>query len=208
MEKEEINLQEVLANNLIHYRKASGLTQLELAQKFNYSDKSVSKWERGEGFPDVFVLKSLADFYGIKVDDFYIKEHKPVKISAYQKHKQLYLQLFSLGLVWLVTLAVFMLVRLFLPVASTFQPWLIFIYGAVASFVVLVVWHCVFHLRFIRVFSISGLIWSIAVAIFLTFESMTDRSLYLVFFLGIPLEILEILWYLFRRKVHQRRVNK
>ena len=64
MEK-EINQQDLLAKNLAYYRKASGLTQLELAEKFNYSDKSVSKWERGEGFPDVFVLKSLADFYGI-----------------------------------------------------------------------------------------------------------------------------------------------
>ncbi len=208
MEKEEVNLQEVLANNLIHYRKASGLTQLELAQEFNYSDKSVSKWERGEGFPDIFVLKSLADFYGIRVDDFFIKEHKPVKISAYQKHKQIYLQLFSLGLVWLVTLAVFILVRLFSSPDSTFQPWLIFIYGVVTSFIVLVVWHSIFHLRFIRVFSVSGLIWLTAVAIFLTFETMTDINLYLVFYLGIPLEILEILWYLFRRKVHQRRAVK
>ena len=54
MEKEK-NQQELLAKNLAYYRKASGLTQLELAEKFNYSDKSVSKWERGEGFPDVFV---------------------------------------------------------------------------------------------------------------------------------------------------------
>ena len=74
--------QELLAKNLVYYRKASGLTQLELADKFNYSDKSISKWERGEGFPDVFVLKSLADFYGINVDDFYQEEHKLVIVQA------------------------------------------------------------------------------------------------------------------------------
>ena len=72
MEKEEVNLQEVLANNLIHYRKASGLTQLELAQELNYSDKSVFKWERGEEFQDIFILKSLDDFYEIIVDDFFL----------------------------------------------------------------------------------------------------------------------------------------
>ena len=73
--------QELLAKNLVYYRKASGLTQLELAEKFNYSDKSISKWERGEGFPDVFVLKSLADFYGITVDDFYLEEHKKIAVK-------------------------------------------------------------------------------------------------------------------------------
>ena len=56
MENDIANQQELLAKNLAYYRKASGLTQLELADKFNYSDKSVSKWERGEGFPDIFVL--------------------------------------------------------------------------------------------------------------------------------------------------------
>ena len=88
MEK-EINQQDLLAKNLAYYRKASGLTQLELAEKFNYSDKSVSKWERGEGFPDVFVLKSLADFYGITIDDFYSEEHKAVTVSQSQKRKHI-----------------------------------------------------------------------------------------------------------------------
>ena len=54
--------EQIIAENLVYYRKASGLTQLEIAEKFNYSDKSISKWERAEGMPDIFVLKSFADF--------------------------------------------------------------------------------------------------------------------------------------------------
>ena len=98
--------QELLAKNLVYYRKASGLTQLELAEKFNYSDKSISKWERGEGFPDVFVLKSLADFYGINIDDFYSEEHKKIAKQS-QKRKQVYLRLLSIGVGWLVTVLSF-----------------------------------------------------------------------------------------------------
>ena len=86
----ENDIQELLAKNLTYYRKASGLTQLELAEKFNYSDKSVSKWERGEGFPDVFVLKSLADFYGISVDDFFLEEHKEVNVTQGKRRKQIF----------------------------------------------------------------------------------------------------------------------
>ena len=68
----------ILANNLIYYRKASGYTQLEIAEKLNYSDKSISKWERAEGVPDIFVLKALAELYGITIDDLFHKEQQKV----------------------------------------------------------------------------------------------------------------------------------
>ena len=58
-----MDIKENLARNLTLYRKASNLTQAELAEKLNYSDKAVSKWERGESVPDLYVLKQLADFY-------------------------------------------------------------------------------------------------------------------------------------------------
>lgn len=60
---------DVIANNLAMYRKTSGLTQLELAKKVNYSDKVISKWERGESLPGIEALIILAKFFGISVDD-------------------------------------------------------------------------------------------------------------------------------------------
>ena len=80
-------LKELIAKNLIHFRTMAGLTQLELATKLNYSDKSISKWERGVAIPDVLVLKQLADIYGIKVDDFFegfifTKSFAPVSIKT------------------------------------------------------------------------------------------------------------------------------
>ena len=63
-----MDIKENLAKNLTLYRKACGLTQAELAQKLDYSDKAVSKWERGESVPDLYILKKLADFYGVTID--------------------------------------------------------------------------------------------------------------------------------------------
>ena len=57
-----------VAANLIRLRTAAGLTQSALGDKLNYSDKSVSKWERGDAAPDVFVMKQIADIYGVTVD--------------------------------------------------------------------------------------------------------------------------------------------
>ena len=75
MENQE-EIRKNIASNISNYRKLYGLTQSELAEKLNYSDKSVSKWERGESVPDVFTLKELANFFNITIEDFF--SNKPV----------------------------------------------------------------------------------------------------------------------------------
>ena len=75
----EIN--EKIAKNLAYYRTAAGPTQAELAQKINYSDKSISKWELGGGIPDVYILMQLADLYGVSLDALVGKE-EPQKLAV------------------------------------------------------------------------------------------------------------------------------
>lgn len=62
-------LNEIIAENLRLYRRLHGFTQAELADVLRYSDKSVSKWERGEGLPDVTVLLALSEIYGVTVSE-------------------------------------------------------------------------------------------------------------------------------------------
>ena len=199
MEKEN-NQQELLAKNLVYYRKASDLTQLELAEKFNYSDKSISKWERGEGFPDVFVLKSLADFYGITVDDFYLEEHKKITVKQTQKRKQIYIRLLSIAIAWIVTVLTFFLLNTLLHDDVTFKPWLVFIYGLLVTSIIWLVWEFIYHMKFLRMLATSAVIWTTAVSLHLTFLIVMSLNLYLIFVVAIPLQILEILWFLYRRK--------
>ena len=191
--------QELLAKNLVYYRKASGLTQLELAEKFNYSDKSISKWERGEGFPDVFVLKSLADFYGINVDDFYQEEHKQVIVQAKSIRKQIYIKLLSVGIAWVVVVGTFFFLNTLLK-DSSFQSWLVFIYGLAITAIVLLVWDFIYHHRFNRMIETSCIVWFSALSIYLSILLMANANLPFIFLIAVPLQILEILWYLFKRK--------
>ena len=191
--------QELLAKNLVYYRKASGLTQLELAEKFNYSDKSISKWERGEGFPDVFVLKSLADFYGITIDDFYLEEHKKI-VKQSQKRKQIYIRLLSIGIGWLVTVLTFFLLNTLLSPDVPFKPWLVFIYGAVITAIIWLVWEFIYQKRFLRMLAASALIWSVATSLYFTFLIAVGVNLPLIFVVAVPLQVLEILWFLYRSK--------
>ena len=65
----ELEFKKIVSENLQYYRKQKNLTQLELAEAINYSDKSISKWERGESLPDLFILAEIAKLYGITLND-------------------------------------------------------------------------------------------------------------------------------------------
>ena len=66
MQLSELKL--IFASNLIRLRTGAGMKQAELGALLNYSDKSVSKWERGEAIPDAWVLLRLAEVFGVTVD--------------------------------------------------------------------------------------------------------------------------------------------
>ena len=57
----------IIAANIAELRKKNGMTQQDLAAKLNYTDKAISKWERGESIPDVLVLKQIADIIIVRI---------------------------------------------------------------------------------------------------------------------------------------------
>lgn len=85
MELNELKL--ISASNIISLRTAAGLTQAELGAKLNYSDKSVSKWERGEAIPDAFVLKQMAEIFGVTVD-YLLSSHDAWEAPAEEKESR------------------------------------------------------------------------------------------------------------------------
>lgn len=185
------SLKQTIAKNLISFRTSRGLTQSELAQKINYTDKSVSKWERGLGVPDVLVLKELADLYGVKVDDFLTENENTSKIVLADKDKRgsrLLITLLSAGLVWLVATLVFV-VLLWLKID---RAWLSFIVAIPVCFIVLIVFASLWGKIWHRALCVSVLVWTIALAGFLIFY-WTDAEL--LFLLCIPVQVLVIMWY-------------
>lgn len=202
--EEKKSLDNIVAENLAYYRKASGLTQLELAERLNYSDKSISKWERAEGMPDIFILKALADFYGIRVDDFYREEKRHLPMSKTSRHW------FIVGLtellVWLVFGIAYVVFKLALP--NAFHWWLIFIYAATASFILALVWACIYKKKFYQLISTSCLIWFGLTSVFLTVLMVSPiNNLWLMFLVGIPLQGLAILWYFLKKNKEKERAG-
>ena len=122
------DLKKIISDNLIKYRKQAGLTQAELAEKINYSDKAISKWERNEGTPDAIVLKQIADLYGIMVDDLMCEKSKPLEKK--KKHTLLTrtnIAICSTLLVWLVATIIFVFTLFFVPEIE--RMWLVFIWA-------------------------------------------------------------------------------
>ena len=62
------NLNLTIGKKLLYLRKKNKLTQAELAEKLNYSDKAISKWEKGESLPPVEVFYNISKFYGVSLD--------------------------------------------------------------------------------------------------------------------------------------------
>ena len=195
---EEINSR--IAKNLIFYRKKANLTQAELAQKINYSDKSVSKWESGAGVPDVYILLELSALYGVSVDELVGKTEKK-DYDKVAKTNQNLIILLSSSLVWLVATIGFVLFEMF---ASDKAWWLAFVYAVVANAVVTIVFSMIWKRRLFCFISVSVLIWSALTAVFLTaikilasYGKPTD-GVWLLFILGVPLQVLETIWGFFR----------
>lgn len=185
------NLKYVIAQNIQSLRVSNGLTQLELAEKLNYSDKSVSKWERGTAIPDVFVLKQMADIFGVKVDDFLIlhEENNPIKYEP-KKVNRFLISLLACGLVWLVATFLYVVLLLFRVPGA----WKTFIYALPTTMIVAIVFSTMWGKRWCTGLAVSIFIWSALICIYISF--LGTRA-WLCFFIGIPLQILTLLWFIF-----------
>lgn len=198
-------LKDQLGANIAAYRKHQGLTQAGLAEKLNYSDKAVSKWERGESMPDVLTLVQLADLFGITVNDLIADPDElpenPGKVEqvmtmAVEKamkrkaNKRIILNLSSL-LVWSVALLVFVILSS-LDISKT---WLAFIYAIPADAIVrlslLSAWH---DFRYNK-WMVSQIMWGVLLSVYMTLLLFFGVNIWKLFLLGIPGQLAIFLWF-------------
>lgn len=208
MEENTLNVNKRIGQNLTLYRKRAGLTQAELAEKINYSDKSVSKWESGGGAPDIYILIQLAEIFGVTVNDLIAVE--PPKKALPKKSVGLHALIMGLssGIVWLVATCIFVLLNM-IPDANG-EWWTVFIFALPINAIVLIVLSAVWKYKLLHFISITATIWTVLLSVFcaLWFIWGLRGTVWLVFLLGAPLQVLEILWAFFRYSVFQRKAKK
>ena len=209
MDDEKLKYQ--IGANIAAYRKRAGLTQAGLAEKLNYSDKAVSKWERGESVPDVLTLMQLASQFDITVNDLLVdpealpgnpgtleKAMTQVSEKALKRkaNKNVILALSS-TLVWFVALLAFVILSSFDFLEK--YSCLLFFYAIPANAIVLLSLRSAWRdFRWNRVL-ISVIVWSTLLALYLSFLLFLHFQMWKLFLLGIPGEVAITLWFrLFR----------
>ena len=187
---------QIIAENIAALRQARAMTQLELAEQLNYSDKAVSKWERAESIPDVFVLISIAKLFGVTLDTLVTKQDREKilkEAEAEQKpgHRKSPIVGMAILLVWLIAVAAF---SVLLSVEGTgFPAWLVFVYALPVSAIVWLVLNSVWFDCRMNYFIVSLLLWSALASLFLTLL-WYGYPLWQTFLPGIPGQAIICLW--------------
>lgn len=194
------DLKIIFARNLIMLRKQMKLTQIELAEKINYSDKAVSKWERGESIPDVSVLLALAQLFGVSID-FLVTEHKNEEAAKEQTSYASSIKKKNRMLVAAITFVAILIVETIVFIAlqgATPSFWrnAMFCYAMPlpAVSVVAVVLSGLWATKGVNFAAVSVLIWTILLDAFLIIM-LCGKIFPLVFVLGIPAEIVAMMSY-------------
>ncbi|GHV01252.1 hypothetical protein FACS1894211_10600 [Clostridia bacterium] len=196
----EEQVKNTIAANIARLRRQLNLTQAELAEKLNYSDKAVSKWERAEGIPDVYILVQMSEIFGVTVDGLLSEtpEQKPAPRKPSAKVRALVPVMSALALFFIATTVFSLLTMLSVHVRDL---WLLFVYVLPGAAIIFTIFSAVWDKSFSTALAVSALIWSLALCLFLTF---TLENKYLFFIIALPLQVLTGLGYwLFRS--HKRK---
>lgn len=190
------DLKNIIGNNIRDLRKENKLTQTELAEKLNYTNKSISRWESGEVMPDIETLEDICDVFNIPIDNIFIENltqnKQPTKVKKSSKLKvgnKLAVTLLAVMAVWLVAICMFVIGE----IVFKYNFWLVYIYAVPVSCIVGLVFNCIWGKKWGTFTLISLLVWTLITCLYITLMSLSS-TMWLLFLIGIPLQFAILLW--------------
>jgi len=182
---------EIVADNLVYLRKSKKMTQIELAEQLNYSDKSISKWEHGETLPDIEVLSKLANLYNVSLDfivtntshEELLEDHKKTQ----NKQNQIIISLLCVSFVWFLAAVIFVYTNLILQA----NYWMVYIWALPISCAVLIYFNKLWGKKKFLFFLMSFMLWALLLCFYLQF---LKYNIWLLFLIATPIQIAIILW--------------
>jgi len=180
------DLKQIVSKNIMYLRTNNKMTQLELGEALSYSDKAISKWERGDAVPDAYVLKKLSAIFNVTVD-YLLNKHDKDKQEAVKPYRfdRRIISLISFLGTWTIAIIIFAMMWFF----GSLQ-WLVFVYALPVSLIVMISLTAVWSKRKTNIYFISLLVWSIIAAIYFTF---LHNNWWILFVIGIPAQIIVLL---------------
>ncbi len=188
------NVKAIVSQNLIRLRKESGLTQAELAKLINYSDKAISRWETGEVVPDLETLYAISEVFGVPVSSITEKPSDGKERKQATSFSQKILsQIFLVCEIWFIICAVFV----YLKISRETSIWQIFVWGVPATALVLWFFNRKEQINVLLFVYASVFVWSLITCVYL---HLLDSNPWYLYFLGLPLQGLLIVRYIFNYK--------
>ena len=184
------NVKEIIAKNLAELRKSHKMTQSALAEKLNYSDKAISRWEHAETLPDIETLCRICEIYGVSFEYLLKKEPSEIEYAPIKEKnsgRRVTICLIAICTVWLTAIALFTS----LGTLTGNYVWRIFIWAIPASTVTLLVCNTIWwRSRVFYSIASSFTNWTAILAIYL--ETL-QYNLWLLFVIGAPIQAIIIL---------------
>lgn len=202
---EDIN--KIIGKNLLILRKNAKLTQMELAERFNYSDKTISKWESGESMPSIEILYELAKFYNTTLDALTVEGDILATTKSEPKPKnklfptRLIITLLAVSAVWLCATILFVCFKIIYET----NYGMFFLWAIPISCVVLLIFNSIWGRSYLLFWILSVLIWSTLMCIHL---QLIQYNIWIIYILGIPLQVAVILWAALLKKPHSNKRKK
>lgn len=200
------DIKNIIAKNISELRQKNHMTQLELAEKLNYSDKTISKWERAESSPDISILVEIAELFGVSLDYLVTEEHElpvaceptetdpsdavPSQAETTRINRRAISNL-SESCAWIIAVFAFVITTLILKQVS-FQ-FLYFVYALPIALIVRLVFNSIWFNKRHNYYIISLLMWALLAGIHITFWYF-GHNVALVYLLGVAGQIAIILW--------------
>lgn len=185
-----MELNQIVAMNIVELRKEQRWTQAELAQKLNYSDKAISKWERGESIPELATLKQLGELFGVTIDYLTSEksrnEKKEYILPKVIKNNRIVITAIATSIVFILATLAFVYGYIYLNKII----WTLFVWAVPVSMVTLAFYDWRWARRKFSFYIYTVFLWSLITAIFL--ETMQYNT-WLIFIVGVPIQITLIL---------------
>lgn len=183
------NVKEIIAANLVSLRKGSRLTQQQLAERLNYSDKAVSRWENAETLPDIETLCKICDIYGVKFE-YLLQKEQPKKNPYVVKTNttgKMFIMFIILCSLWIAATLAYTYVNVIFSV----KVWTIFIWAIPLSAIVCQICNVSFFKN--KAFGCvlySVFAWTSILSLYL---QMLKYNTWMLFIVGVPIQAVIIL---------------
>ena len=190
-----MDLKQITAKNIAELRRRSQMTQLELGNAIDYSDKAVSKWERGEAVPDAYVLLRLSKLFGVSVD-YLLNDHAGQKPPSVKRTNHVSISVLAIIAVFTLFAVAYITVLL----SAGLSYWLFFVYAAVVSLVLLTVFNTIWGDKRFNLLIIGLLVAALIAMIYCILLPL--GNLWQILMLIIPSEVIVICCFKLKKRFH------